>query len=437
MTTIPQVRIEEDRPPVGTPCIVCKGKGHWCQAEQFTAGDSGNGICNACVEGNECSHALMRKKRDLDDFIPTDSALLPEPVRVIPAPQAVVVQPKPVIQLAAPAISSQSDGDTRRFEAIAQRLLKLEPGETVAFAVPEGRPAKGYEGDLLRFLATDPRTMGIDWIHHASESDRRVVMATMKKLKGVTRVKAEPPAAGLCGCGRDASHKGRCAARRQELAKEVQDNGGMKADMRRMVEGMLANDYSPRLIAKRTGLAEKSIERVQAEMAARVPVSNVAPPPAKPIQATNGSRPQPVTVEEPKAAEKPVLSVATPVTIVTVESEAPKPDLTLSRAFELVIAEMEASVDSMRDTLDDSEDMAACIKSHEALVGELRGWHPAQMGSSASGTKTSIYERAMDQAEAELRIIDLEIQRLEMRGKALKPMLEAMKTSMPWERESR
>ena len=125
----------------------------------------------------------------------------------------------------------------------------------------------------------------------------------------------------------------------------------------------------------------------------------------------------------------------------TVVSSVPKgaviPSLFLSRAFEMVIAEMESSLDDLKDSDDNSIEMANCIKNEQDIIRSLRDYHPAVMGSSSTGACVSIYERALERAEAELRIINLELQRLTKRKAALEPMIAAMKSNTEAERDTR
>lgn len=522
MDTVTIEQTAADRPPAGTPCVVCIANGHHCQADQYAAGDGDAAICNACLNGHDCQVVAMRRKRDFTFEPEVDSGPV-APARSVPVPQAVIVDAPAPIQLSAPR---RDTPDMRpRFEAIAGRLLKLDPGESVAFAIPVEMKAKEFERQLIEFLGEYPDTATIKWIHHPDETGQRLVMATManvKKRVARTPVPAAKPAPPIT-----------------PPSPPIQIR-----DRETVAEGMLRSNYSVQVVQQRTGLArdavleieqrlgltktapEKAVQPVEMpptppEISA--PVAPVAskPSPSKAPDLTedmrkaivagspetpaaefakrfgvslsavylvrknagiNGwsSKGRPVkpaerdravellqagasirqtvaqtgltrntvkdvrqsigmTDEKPDLGEHPVrekpeLAVATPVTIVTVPAE---PGITLSRAFELVIAEIESSVDNMRDSRDDSDEWKACVKTQEMLAGELRAWHPAVMGMSATGSAPSIYERAMERAEAELGVINLEIQRLEMRRKALEPILQALKTSIHWERESR
>lgn len=52
-----------DKPPAGTWCCVCRATGHFCQAEVYTAGDSGNAICAACQRMEDCPVTKLRSRQ--------------------------------------------------------------------------------------------------------------------------------------------------------------------------------------------------------------------------------------------------------------------------------------------------------------------------------------------------------------------------------------
>jgi hypothetical protein len=112
-------------------------------------------------------------------------------------------------------------------------------------------------------------------------------------------------------------------------------------------------------------------------------------------------------------------------------------DPTLSRAFELVIKEMESSLDSLKDSGDDDPELQNCIKREAEIVATLRDYHPARMGLSASGRGFSLYERSLERARADLSIIDLELQRLQKRKTALEAIVLALAANVDAESETR
>lgn len=69
-----------ERPPLGTPCIVCKRLGHWCPAHRYI-GSTDDGICNPCADKEDCPQVKARSKKVMDEdvFTPT----IPTPVKKI------------------------------------------------------------------------------------------------------------------------------------------------------------------------------------------------------------------------------------------------------------------------------------------------------------------------------------------------------------------
>lgn len=50
-------------PPPGTPCCVCTAAGHFCQADDWTAGEKRSGICFPCLEQRDCEQIIAHKRR--------------------------------------------------------------------------------------------------------------------------------------------------------------------------------------------------------------------------------------------------------------------------------------------------------------------------------------------------------------------------------------
>jgi len=465
-----------DIPPAGTPCIVCKGNGHWCQADQYTAGDSGNGICDACADGLECDVVKARKAAAIP-FQPERLDVSPAPVRVISVEKTVVVnKEKELIQLPAPVPTPVlREHNTSRYEAITQRLLKLTPGETVSFSVPAGISAKEYENELLRYLTNHPQTKTVKWIHHSDESGRRLVMATMANLRPVSKAVVaavkkldEVIAPALAGVFSAPKRRGRPPGARSK-----------KKEQKVQASELLKSGASVRETMRETGLAKNTVSTVRQELG----ITEKANPGGSPnhntkfgaiigriIQLEPGKSltvdaPEGITlnafapelfdalVEHPKTEGrtwkvntdhkimKVIVSEITKAEPEEVEEESRKepkaPNITLSRAFEMVMAELRQGIDNLEDVGDDSDDWKAAMKSQKDIVDLLHDSHPAFLGFSNTGAKTSIYERAMERAKTELHIINLEIQRLQMRRDALTPMLKAMGENIANERDTR
>jgi hypothetical protein len=68
MTDIPA--LDEDVPPPGSPCIVCRATGHFCAASRYLK-NTDDGICLACLQGRNCSQtaAKMRDEQEEGDHL--------------------------------------------------------------------------------------------------------------------------------------------------------------------------------------------------------------------------------------------------------------------------------------------------------------------------------------------------------------------------------
>lgn len=108
--------------------------------------------------------------------------------------------------------------------------------------------------------------------------------------------------------------------------------------------------------------------------------------------------------------------------------EASPADMTLSRAFELVTAELRMSADSMLEMGDD--DFDGYVKAHEEAIVLLQDNHPSICGTSALAAGKSIYERALEQANDELRILDMEFRRIERRRSALRGIVAGLEANI-------
>jgi hypothetical protein len=114
------------------------------------------------------------------------------------------------------------------------------------------------------------------------------------------------------------------------------------------------------------------------------------------------------------------------------------PALTLSRAFELVMREFEINIEGMREmSAGEDPEMDKCVAHEEDVLGTLRDYHPADSGFSVAMKYPSVYERAATSAQAELRTISMELQRLQARETALKGILAALEANGEAEKETR
>jgi len=119
---------------------------------------------------------------------------------------------------------------------------------------------------------------------------------------------------------------------------------------------------------------------------------------------------------------------------------APAPITTLPRAFEMVTKEVRAHRDSMIDMAkDDADDInwEAAIKEHNEVLGILHDCNPAFLGWSQSDGHPSIYERALQRANDELGILELEAQRVNQRITALRAIRDALQANHRAEEDTR
>jgi hypothetical protein len=194
MNTSPESGINTDQPPAGTPCIVCQAAGHWCQGDVWCTGDSGKAICDDCANGRDCE-VIVKRKQKAPLFEPEEDHEPVAPVRSVPVPPAVLVNghDKESIALSAPVDPkptelSELPNWRTRVEAIARRLLELEPGQTITLAVPEGLTLKAFDRGLIQSLAEYVPTADIKWIHGPDRSGTRLLMATENNPRKRVRV---------------------------------------------------------------------------------------------------------------------------------------------------------------------------------------------------------------------------------------------------------
>jgi hypothetical protein len=267
-----------------------------------------------------------------------------------------------------------------------------------------------------------------------------------KVTVGEVRKTIPPEAIAPCACGKPSGHKGWCAEKyaesptRQETVKSFSDPAAPTrwgAIIARCLElkygesvivdlpqGRTRNHLGPILSGHKIAMYEKW--KIRAIPIGKVEVTRVSHRPG--YVSTNHDE----TIEQPTTGMKQTLNVATPVTIVTVPHKAP--DITLSRAFEMVANELQAQIDNLQD--DPDPDIIEGLKHDQNALDCLRGWHPANMGFAAS-SKPSIYVETMKRTESELRIINFELNRLQKRKSALEPILKALKDNIDAEDDTR
>lgn len=82
---------EDEVPPSGTPCIVCRALGHWCAAYRYV-GKTDEGICRPCLEFKNCPlNQRGSEENDLVDFRAVKKEILDAPQTELDASVAVRV----------------------------------------------------------------------------------------------------------------------------------------------------------------------------------------------------------------------------------------------------------------------------------------------------------------------------------------------------------
>lgn len=336
-----EMEAELDMPPAGTPCITCKSKGHFCQADVYAAGDSGNGVCEACLEGRDCDVVKARL-----------GVGTPDPLSV-------------------PRVSKEQREANRR-ELIADPLRR---GKTV-------------------------RQIGSD-----EGFSEQLILEVRSTIPADELPKKTGPKIG--------SHF--------HIAKAMKSDSPVEQDKRQTYR--ISDEVRQQIIAESPSIPSSVLGKKYGCSAASVDNFRKAAGTFIPSKT--------------RGPAKKELAVTTPVTIVTVPAQEPKLDMTLSRAFELVMAELRKGLDHLVEIDDDDPDLKKSIEAQKGMIGMLHDSHPAFMGFSETGRKESLYQRALDRAIDELHIIELELQRLEKRRDALKPMMKVLKENIEAERDTR
>jgi hypothetical protein len=457
----------------------------------YTAGDSGKGICRACVEQRDCDVVRARKASMEPSFDLNSDDRPPAPARSLPVPAAPLTA-----RAASPAPAPQTPKPlSPNLEAVIQRLLQLRPGETVTLAVPGSMTAQRFEAGLLRVLSEREDTRDVRWVHHLDESGHRLIIGTERsrlnsaktaaraqnqpgrkphkwdsvidqvlQLKPSEKISLSVPATNgpthYAGLVRSMLHlnvrtKGNCWSVTQAEDPDVKEIV-VTRDPRREEKPTatpFVSAQSPVAQGKRAAyrISDEVRAKIIAEPAERhygdvakqygvsvTSVDNIRRAAHVPALA-RGWQAKRKAVKyqlEPAIKQAPApLEASAPLRI----DPSPKPDvipgLFLSRAFELVIAEMQEGIDRMSG--DKDKDARECVKAWQEVVGQLRDFHPAISGGSWLNGGPSIYDKARERAEAELRVIGMEIPRLQARQKALQAILAPLKANAEAERDTR
>ena len=550
-TPIITTDLEKDRPPAGTPCCVCRAQGHWCQADRYTAGDSGNGICDDCAEQRDCSVARVKRQATRDDpfLIPRTSNKerdenrrhliehllkegktvrqiaheegisehtildvrgnisaedLPKP-RMGPVPGAtgklaekaaareMLASGKSIRETAAavginkntvlavkniengrssPASSSQLPN----VAAIGDRLSRLELGETITLVVPYGFTTKSFKEKIAGLLEGSERK----WYMHADSSGAKLIITSEPAVGKVSRarivgpdpVPAPVPVATSGYEIFDRPKRGRKAGatyktEKRTRAMELLGKGGSLRDVSEatglakntvlsvrttipdalLPEPVMGNashksDYTAQIgrllqaeeseVIKLTAPSGLSLNIFADELMDHLCAHPKAGQFRWKLSTDHGikrvicKRVPPVDDPDPEPEETSLITAEPDTTVPA--TVAPKPSLTISRAFELVIAEYDKGIAVMSEDFADDGEAMKTVEKMKTVVEDLRDSHPAVAQVSwTTSANFSVYELARKQAEGELAVIKSELGRLGKRQKALEDILSVLK----------
>jgi hypothetical protein len=363
---------EVDRPSAGTWCCVCRTAGHFCQADQFTAGDSGNGICDPCAEGKDCDVLKARsKKPEPFEAEPLDVPIAP--VRSIPVENA---KPAP--------LPSYIRGTYKKEETTKATEL-LKSGVSVRDTAKEVGLAKRTVQKIRQEVGiTKPAN------HGGAENQKTRHAGYIGRLlqieEGKTLTVNPPEGYSL-----------------NKFADELMDC---------LIEHPAAGEFRWKLNTDHSN--------------GRVICKRLA-----------------LEIEEPEATSEVAMEPAQPAPIVETSRLPPASSLhglSMPKAFEMVIAEIEQQIDFCRSTSeyeDDSDGMREAVDSDQKIVDAIRGWHPASVGYSSHAERESIYDLALERGKRELHIILCELTRLTKRRDALQQIIKGLEAGSEGERDSR
>lgn len=387
---------EMDVPPAGTPCVVCKAMGHFCAADQYTAGDSGNGICNACVNQQDCEVVRVRKAKP-QPFSAEPFDVPISPARSIPIPADAVVPADPPAKRTGPKIGSTHNDSKMKRERAAEmlkdgvsgneisRVLEISPntvvqvrGNTEGVPEPVGGKLKGGEPNRKkekRKKAVELLSQGKTWLQVRDETG----LSTATIAKAVRDCDSNSPVVR----GQRSTY-----IIPQETRAEIANE---------------SVEIHPTVLAKKYGCSTATINNIRRDAGMELPPRKHGP------------------------AKKQELVVTTPVTIVTVPKE-PTVNITMSRAFEMVIREMQNWKASIADMLaEDFDNQESVIKDYDNMIGMLQDSAPQFTGLGDSENKSQdVYERTLKAAKIEEHLCLLELQRLTVRHEALKKVVKTL-----------
>lgn len=425
---------DDDAPSPGTPCCVCRSIGHFCQATAMTAGDSGNGICAACLEGRDCDVMRVRKgvldpgdrldKSYVDERSDADTIAAVFGSGAISSTRSL---PKHYARTPVRAIE-QALLDGKSSRAIS-RDLKVSPNTVLTVR----KPIQDSLPPVPTGAAAHKQPLNRPFGAHAPipEETRQAILAEPASVSNIAlEKKYKVPVSwigkfrrengivtdGMRGRGR-AHGQSYKQAERDKAAAMLQQGATVDAaaSESKLSLGTIRNicrelgiDYASR---REGGLRQRRTEKSQA-VSTEVRSTDVT---LVVTASTTTVGPAPVTA--PTIAEIDIPS-ATPPTVTPP---------TLSRAFEMVLREMHRWNEALADNGEDDPSFQEALAEHNKVIGFLRDYAPQFTGLGDDSNKSQgVYERALKVARQEEQLCRLELQRLQKRHVALKALLATM-----------
>lgn len=237
------------RPPTGTACCVCTAAGHFCPADRYARTkdpDCDLGICEPCATHKDCPTSVARRGEVTDDMaafiIPAESE--PAPMRVIP-----------------PEEWDQAD-------AVKQSTTEMED------VTQKDRQGRVYAKDKMREAGREmpvpakprPQLYPREKSNKVEERDRAIEL--LKSGKSVREISSLVNLSHMTvtkireGLGLDPLPK---LGRPKSGDKSHEGNAHKRSQHDRATE-MLKSGYPVKVVAQRTNLYSKTVQRIFDEM---------------------------------------------------------------------------------------------------------------------------------------------------------------------------
>lgn len=216
---------EPDVPTAGTPCIACKTNNHFCQADEWV-GDSDQGICQSCSDGRTC-HFMSLRASDNQVYVPE---------------------------------KVDENGHLTRpwAKSIVSGLAFLKPGDSVLLIPPDAMNLITFQQDIQRALELSPNASQYKWTSHANEERTGMVFVKLPREKQqvisekLQQGESVKQIAAVLEVPKD-------AVRQVKEAEKVPRVASYKPEKTAQVERMLQSGYPTNTVIERTGLSKNTI----------------------------------------------------------------------------------------------------------------------------------------------------------------------------------